>query len=89
MRKHIEPVGFGPPIEDKLRNEKSRFVFAELIAIAGLMLGTAVAAIVVSAGIAHADTGARVTSSGINPFAVVLLISFIVLALNTLRPRRR
>ncbi len=89
MRKPTAQTGFTAPAA--LGGERRNVAFAELIATVGLMLGTVVAAIVVSAGIARADVGAGVIDSGGTVFAVALLLGLIFIGIGgfSLLPRSR
>jgi len=87
---HIDEAGFAPPATHALGEERRTLAFAELIATAGLVLGTAIAAIVVTAGIAHADTGA-VTGLHDNTLIHALVFGLLVIGLLSLfyPPRRK
>jgi hypothetical protein len=79
MRKHIDETGFAPPATRTLGQEKNTLAFAELIAAVGLTLGTAVAAIVVSAGIARADVAHAITRHDTGTFVTVLVFGLLAL----------
>jgi len=87
--KHIDEAGFAPPAARALGEERRTLAFAELIAGVGLILGTAIAAIVVTAGIAHAGD---LDASGLRDSAYVdaLLFGLLVIGLLSLfyPPRR-
>ncbi len=91
MRKHIHLSGFAAPAERALGSERRTVVFAELIATAALMLGTVVAAVVVTAGIARADVGSDVIGNEGGVFAIALLLGLIFIGLGglTIVPRNR
>ena len=88
--KHIDEAGFAPPAARALGEERRTLAFAELIATVGLTLGTAIAAIVVTAGIAHAASGGEV-GVGDNDFVHALLFGLLVIGLLSLfyPPRKR
>jgi len=90
MRKHID-TGFAPPVEGALGEERRTLAFAELIASAALMLGTVVAAIVVTAGIARADVGSGVIGNVSGLFVIALLLGLVFIGLGSLTvlPRNR
>ena len=90
MPKHID-AGFAAPAERALGEERRTLAFAELIASAALMLGTVVAAIVVTAGIARADVGSGVIGNEGGLFAIALLLGLIFIGLGSLTvlPRNR
>lgn len=86
---HIDQAGFAPPAARTLGEERRTLALAELIATIGLFLGTAIAAIVVSAGIARAASGEVVVRDG--TFIHVLLFGLLVIGLLSLfyPPRRK
>jgi len=90
MRNRID-AGFAPPAGRPLGTEGRTLAVAELIATIGLTLGTAIAAIVVTAGIARADVGSEVIGNEGGVFALALLLglAFIVLGGFSLLPRGR
>lgn len=81
--KHIEQTGFAPPAEHALGNERRTLALAELITTAALMLCTAVAAIAVTAGIAHADTGAAISDDD-SVFAIALILGLVFIGIGGL-----
>jgi hypothetical protein len=91
MRRHCDQTGFSAPAARALGGERRNAVVAELVATVALTFGTAVAIIVVSAGLARADVGASVVGSdaGIFAFALLLGIAFIGLGGVAMLPRGR
>jgi hypothetical protein len=91
MRKHIHLSGFTAPAGRALGSERRTAAFAELIATTALMLGTVVAAIVVTAGIARADVGSDVIGNEGAVFAIALLLGLVFIGLGglTIVPRNR
>jgi len=88
--KHIDEAGFAPPATRALGEERRSLAFAELIATIGLTLGTAIVAIVVTAGIARADVGSA-KGAGDNIFVTALVVGLLFMGLLSLfyPPRRR
>ncbi len=84
-------AGFAPPAGMSLGTERRTLAVAQLIATVGLTLGTAVAVIVVTAGIARADVGSDVVGneSGVFVMALLLGLGFIALGGFGLLPRGR
>jgi hypothetical protein len=84
-------TGFQAPATRALGRERGNLAFAELIASVGLILGTAIAAIVVTAGIARADVGSDVVGNEGGVFAMALLLGLIFIGLGsfTIIPRNR
>jgi len=80
MRTSIEDTGFAPP----LSRERSRRALAELIASAGLSLATAVAAIVVTAGVARAEVADGVIGNEGSVFAIALLLGLVFIGMSGL-----
>ena len=81
--------GFAPPAGRPLGAERRTLAVAELIATVGLTLGTAIAAIVVTAGMARAGVGGDVIGDEGGVFALALLLGLAFIALGgfTLLPR--
>jgi len=74
MRKHIKPAGFTPPTDHALGREHRTVAVAELVASTALALSTAIAATVVSIGIARADVATNVIDNESGLFAIALLL---------------
>jgi hypothetical protein len=91
MRKPVDHAGFTAPADRPLGGERRTIAFAELIAAAALIVGTVVAAIVVSAGIARADVGGGVIDNEGGLFAIALVLGLIFIGIGgfTVLPRDR
>jgi hypothetical protein len=84
MSRHLDPSGFTAPDAHAPGGRRRNVAFAELIATVALTLGTAIATIVVTAGIARADVGAAVTGNDAGLFSVALLLGLVFLGLGGL-----
>jgi Na+/pantothenate symporter len=84
MRKHIQSVGFTPPIGRALGGERRTAVFAELVATIGLALCILVAVTVVSIGVARADVAANVIDNEGGLFAIALLLGLLFIGMGGL-----
>jgi len=91
MRAPIHDAGFHAPAEHALGTERRTVMFAELIATVGLTVGTIVAAIVVSAGIARADVTSGLIDHEGSLFAIALLLGLVFIGIGGLSvlPRGR
>jgi hypothetical protein len=83
VMKHIEQTGFAPPPERVLGDERRTLAFAQLIATAALTLCTAIAAIVVTVGIARADVGTAIGDDG-SVFAIALMLGIVFIGIGGL-----
>lgn len=81
MRKPFENAGFTPPASRTLGRERRTVAVAELVASIGLAVGTAIAATVVTVGIARADVAANIIDQESTLFAVALLLGLGFIAL--------
>ena len=81
MRKQIQPAGFTPPSDHALGREHRTVAVAELVASTALALSTAVAATVVSIGIARADVASNVIDNESGLFAIALLLGVLFIGL--------
>lgn len=89
MREQLENTGFIPPSSHPLGRERRTTALAELLAIAALTLSTIVVAIVVTAGIAHADVVDGPVGHEASLFAVALLLGLIFLGIGGYSMPRR
>jgi len=74
-------TGFAAPAGRNLGTERRTLAFAELIATVGLTLCTAIAAIVVTAGMARADVGGDVIGNESGLFALALLLGLVFIGI--------
>ena len=84
MRKQIQTAGFTPPSDHALGREHRTVAVAELVASTALALSTAVAATVVSIGIARADVASNVIDNEGGLFAIALLLGVLFIGLGGL-----
>ena len=85
----ITDAGFAPPAGRTLGTERRTLAVAELIATVGLTLGTAIAAVIVTAGFARADVGGDVIGNETGLFALALLLGLVFIGIGglTIAPR--
>ncbi|MGB7257925.1 MAG: hypothetical protein WBD48_07595 [Pseudolabrys sp.] len=81
MKNTIHQAGFTPPTDRPLGNERHTTVTAEIVATTALAFCTALAAIVVSMGIAEANPAGAVIDNEGNLFAIALLLGLIFIGM--------
>ena len=84
MRRPIQPAGFMPPANRALGSEHRTVLVAQLIANLALILSTAIAATVVSIGIAHADVAGNVIDNESGLFAIALVLGLLLIGMGGL-----
>jgi hypothetical protein len=86
----FEGAGFTAPAERSLGHERGAVAIASLIASTVLVLGTIIAATVVSVGIARANAADSVIDNEGSLFGVALLLGLLFIGVSgiTLLPRR-
>jgi hypothetical protein len=89
--RNLRDAGFAPPATRPLGTDRRTLAFVELITTAGLMVGTVIAAIVVTAGIARADVGSDVIGNEGSLFAIALVLGLVFIGIGgfSLLPRGR
>jgi hypothetical protein len=90
MNTPFESAGFTAPAERSLGYERGAVAIASLIASTVLVLGTIIAATVVSVGIARANPADSVIDNEGSLFGVALLLGLLFIGVSgiTLLPRR-
>ncbi|HVV62418.1 MAG TPA: hypothetical protein VHD14_11750 [Pseudolabrys sp.] len=81
MNNTFHQAGFTPPTERPLGNERRTIVTAEIVAAVALAICTALAAIVVSIGIAEANPAGAVIDNEANLFAIALLLGLLFIGM--------
>ena len=83
-RKPMRSAGFMAPADRTLGSEHRTVAVAQLIASLALILSTAVAATVVSIGIAHADVVGNVIDNEGGLFAIALVLGLLLIGMGGL-----
>ena len=84
MRNTLRGTGFTAPAEHTLGEERRTVALATLIATAGLVLATIVAATIVSVGMARASVASNVIDNEGSLFAVALLLGILFIGMGGL-----
>jgi hypothetical protein len=81
MRNHIDDTGFSAPSDRALGQERRTVAVAHLVATVGLTLGTLIAAMAVTAGIARANVAGQIIDNEGGLFALALVLGLFFIAM--------